>query len=59
MEGEASFRGLPPQPVEMSFGDIWENLDFGALAAFEAHNGRWGLATDVVFMNLGAKIPLR
>lgn len=58
MEGEASFKGLPPQPVEMSFGDIWEKLDFAALAGFEAHNGRWGLATDVVFMNLGAKIPL-
>ena len=58
MEGEASFKGLPPQPVEMSFGDVWENLDFGALAGFEAHNGRWGLATDVVFMNLGAKVPL-
>lgn len=58
LEGEASFRGLPPQPVEMSFGDIWEDLDFAFLAAFEAHNGRWGVGTDVVFMNLGAKIPL-
>jgi len=28
------------------------------LAAFEAHDGRWDLATDIVFMNLGAKIPL-
>jgi opacity protein-like surface antigen len=56
--GEASFKGLPPQPVEMSFGDIWEDLDFAVLAAFEAHNGRWGVGTDVVFMNLGAKIPL-
>lgn len=58
-EGEASFKGLPPQPVEMSFGDIWDNLDFAALFAFEAHNGRWGVATDVVYMNLGAKIPRR
>ncbi len=58
MSGEASFKGLPPQPVEMSWGDIWKNLDFGALAGFEAHNGRWGVATDTVFMNLGAKVPL-
>jgi len=42
----------------MSFGDIWEKLDFAALGAFEAHNGRWDLATNVVLMNLGAKIPL-
>ena len=56
-EGEASFKGIPPQPVEMSFGDIWDNLDFAALGAFEAHNGRWGVATDLVFMNLGAKVP--
>ena len=58
MSGEASFKGVPPQPVEMSWGDIWSNLDFGALAGLEAHNGRWGVATDVVFMNLGAKVPL-
>ena len=56
-KGEASFKGIPPQPIEMSFGDIWDNLDFAALGAFEANNGRWGVATDVVFMNLGAKVP--
>jgi hypothetical protein len=44
MEGEASFKGLPPQPVELSFGDVWSNLDFGVLGAFEAHNGRWASA---------------
>ena len=57
-EGEASFKGIPPQPIELSFGDIWENLDFAALGAFEAHNGRWGVATDLVFMNLGTTIPI-
>lgn len=56
-EGEASFKGIPPQPIELSFGDIWENLDFAALGAFEARKGRWGVATDLVFMNLGAKVP--
>ena len=58
MKGEASFKGLPPQPVDVSWGDIWSNLDFGALASFEAHNGRWGVGADMVFMNLGAKVPL-
>ena len=57
-KGEASFKGIPPQPIELSFGDIWENLDFAALGAFEAHNGRWGVATDMVFMNLGTTIPI-
>lgn len=57
-KGEASFKGIPPQPIELSFGDIWENLDFAALGTFEAHNGRWGVATDLVFMNLGATIPV-
>jgi hypothetical protein len=56
-EGEASFKGIPPQPIEMSFGDILENLDFPALGAFEAHNGRWGVAADLLYMNLGAKVP--
>jgi opacity protein-like surface antigen len=58
LDGEASFKGIPPQPVEMSFGDIWDKLDFAALFAFEARHGRWGVGTDVVFMNLGAKVPL-
>ena len=57
-KGEASFKGIPPQPIELSFGDIWENLDFAALGTFEAHNGRWGVATDLVFMNLGTTIPI-
>ncbi len=58
MEGEAALKGLPPQPVEMSFGDVWSNLDFAALGAFEARRGRLGIGTDLVFMNLGAKVPL-
>jgi len=57
-KGEASFKGIPPQPIEMSFSDIWNNLDFPALGAFEAHNGRWGVATDLMYMNLGAKVPV-
>jgi len=58
MKGMASFLGIPEQPVEATFGDIWSNLDFAFLGRMEARKGRWGLATDTVFMNLGAKIPV-
>lgn len=58
MKGTASFLGIPEQPVEASFGDIWSNLDFAFLGRLEARKGQWGLATDTVFMNLGARIPV-
>jgi hypothetical protein len=40
-------------PVDASFSDVVENLDFAATAAFEAHHGRWALGTDLMYMDLG------
>lgn len=38
--------------TEASFGDIWENLDFGFMATMEWRRGRLGLIGDIVYMNL-------
>lgn len=57
IKGTVSFKGLPDQPVEESFGDIISNFDFGFASRFEGRKGRWGFATDLVYMNLGADIP--
>ena len=56
MEGKV--RTLPPAPeaeVDMSFSDIWDNLDMGIMGFAEARKGRLGLYADVVYMDLGAK----
>jgi hypothetical protein len=58
-KGTVSFKGIPEQPVEASFGDILSNLNFGFLGRTEGRKGRVGFATDVTFMNLGASIPAR
>ena len=41
--------------AELDFGDIWEQLNVAAFAAFEARNGRWALLTDLNYSNLTAK----
>jgi opacity protein-like surface antigen len=38
--------------TELSFGDIWDDLDIAAFAAFEARNGRWALVTDLNYASL-------
>lgn len=58
ISGTVSFKGIPPQPVEASFSDVIENFDFGFASRFEGRKGRWGFATDLLYMNLGAKIPV-
>ncbi len=46
--------------TELSFGDIWDDLDIAAFAAFEARNGRWALVTDLNYASLtsGKNTPL-
>jgi hypothetical protein len=38
--------------VEMDPGDVLDALDFAAMAAFEAEKGRWGLVTDLIYLDL-------
>ena len=38
--------------VDVSFGDILENLDSGFMAMFEARKGPWGFALDGVYFRL-------
>lgn len=40
-------------PIQISFEQILEHLEFAAMGAFEAHNGRWGLFTDVLHLSVG------
>jgi hypothetical protein len=59
LSGTVSFKGIPEQPVDASFSDVIENFDIGVATRFDARKGRWGLAADFNYLNLGASIPAR
>jgi hypothetical protein len=46
---------LPPGTVDLSFGDIWENLEFAGMIAGSARNGRWAISGDFQYIQLGAR----
>lgn len=38
--------------VDVSFGDILDNLELGAMAAYRGQNGRWAVVGDLIYMDL-------
>jgi len=36
--------------VDVSFSDIWDVLDIGVLAAFEARRGKFSVTTNAIYM---------
>ena len=52
MRGDTQAGNLPRTHVDMSFGDILENLDAGFMGAFEARKGRWGFLLDAIYMKV-------
>jgi len=59
MEGTISFDGTPNIPVDVSFSDIWDNLDFALSGHFEGRNGRWGFGLDAMYFSIAAKSTLQ
>ena len=54
---EGDVATLPPFPaasVEAGFTDILENLDMAFMIAGEAHNGRFGLFGDILYVDIEA-----
>lgn len=43
-------------PVDMSFSDIWDNLDAGFMGIFTAQKGPWTFAAEGVYMKLAAEV---
>lgn len=52
VSGEFAQFGLPPVEVNDSFSDVLENLDIGAMAAFEAWHGRIGIFADLMHVRM-------
>ena len=51
MEGDVGIGGAVSS-VDMSFGDIWDNLDFAGMMHVEARKGRWGLFLDPLYAKM-------
>lgn len=51
IDGESGV-GPVTADVDVSFGDILDNLEMGAMAAYRAERGRWAVVADVIWMNL-------
>lgn len=60
MSGSSTVQSRVHGPVSSdfsaSFGDIISNVNFAFMGAFEARNGRFGLLTDVVYMDMSADV---
>lgn len=55
IKGDASV-GRVGGPVDVKFGDILKNLEFGAMVHAEARKGRFGIIIDFSYMKLGSDI---
>jgi hypothetical protein len=57
MEGTQTVRGREVD-VDVSASDIFSNLQFGAMGAFVARKGDWGIGTDLMWMALGTSFDI-
>jgi hypothetical protein len=51
MDGNVPVKGFEAD-VNMSFSDIWDQLNFALMLAYEARKGNWGLWGDTIYANL-------
>lgn len=52
MSGETGVRNLPSVEVDADAGDIFNKLQFGAMLYMEAHNDKWAITSDLLYMKL-------
>jgi hypothetical protein len=52
MNGDATVKGQEAD-VDVSFSDIWDELNFALMLEYEARKGHWGLWGNTIYANLG------
>ena len=57
LDGDITIRGTT-QAVDVSFGDLLENLNFGANVRVEAWKGKWSFFADEMYAHLGDEISV-
>jgi hypothetical protein len=56
LSGDAGVFGLPPQEIDLSFGDVIQNLDMAFMGAGELRNGPFSVGMDLMYTKLGASV---
>jgi len=56
LEGEAGLFGLPEQEIDLSFGDILQDLDFSFMGLGEARNGGFVMGMDLTYTRIGSNV---
>lgn len=56
LEGDVGVFGLPAQPVDLTFSDVIQSLDFAVMGLGEARNGRFMLGFDATYTNVGKSV---
>jgi hypothetical protein len=55
IDGEVGLFGLPTVDVDASFSDIFDHLDFGAMAIGEARYGRYSIFGDIIYAKISGE----
>jgi hypothetical protein len=55
LNGKTGVFGQEPVEIDANFGDILENVRFGGMVVGEAHNGTWGIFSDLMFAKMHAE----
>ena len=58
MNGDMNVGGTPSE-VDVGPGDIFENLDFGAMLYLEMANPNWAITVDGYYVDLGGRDGIR
>ncbi|WP_162798106.1 hypothetical protein SuNHUV7_23880 (plasmid) [Pseudoseohaeicola sp. NH-UV-7] len=56
LDGDIGLFGFPAQDVDISFGDVLDNLDMAFMGVFTARNGPYSFGVDLVYSKLGTNI---
>jgi hypothetical protein len=54
LNGDVGLFGRQPVNIDMSFGDVLDDLRFGGMLVAEMHNGTWGLFGDIIYVKTEA-----
>lgn len=54
LEGDIAEFGPPAVEVDLSFSDVMEHFDIGFMSVGEARYERFGILTDLLYVNLSA-----
>ena len=52
MDGNVTVKGLEAD-LDLSFSDIWDELNFAFMMEYEARKGNWGFWGNTIYANLG------